>query len=235
MHAGFERRSRIERARAALERDSYPRLQMFLLVALTGCAGFLASWSLRRAGLDTMWLRYLLAIGCAYLIFLGLLAAWLRTSARDYEDAPEDALDGADALSDMGDGASVAGEGAAAAGEASASAAGEAAGALEALPLLALIALGALLLSALFLVVSVVSAAPLLFAELLIDGALSASLYRRLRGVDRKHWLESAVRRTCKPFLLVAVLLVFAGALMAWTMPAAHSVGEFIVAWRARA
>lgn len=39
----FHRHHEIRRIRADLERDGFPRLQMFLLVALTGASGFVAS------------------------------------------------------------------------------------------------------------------------------------------------------------------------------------------------
>lgn len=59
-----------------------------------------------------------------------------------------------------------------------------------------LIVIGALifgLLSIFIVTFSLVASAPILFSELLVDGMLSASLYRRLKGVDSRHWLESAI------------------------------------------
>lgn len=54
----------IQQVCGSLERDSYPRLQMLLIVMLTGAAGFVVSFLLLRAGLGDMWLRYLAAF-CA--------------------------------------------------------------------------------------------------------------------------------------------------------------------------
>jgi len=53
--------------RARLLRDAYPRVQMFILVALTGLGGFGASAGMLAAGIETMSLRYLLAMGIAYI------------------------------------------------------------------------------------------------------------------------------------------------------------------------
>jgi hypothetical protein len=57
----------------------------------------------------------------------------------------------------------------------------------------------------------IITNAPMLFAELLLDGILSASLYRRLRGLDRSHWVETAFRSTALPFGVVAVILTLVG------------------------
>ena len=81
--------------RARLLRDSFPRVQMFILVSLTGAVGFAASAAMLLAGIETMALRYTLAMGAAYLAFLALLWVWLHTSASDYLDVfPVDGSDG---------------------------------------------------------------------------------------------------------------------------------------------
>lgn len=79
----------IIRVRRQLEQDAYPRLQMGLIVALTGAAGWLLSALLLALGMDQMALRYPAALGGAYLVFLGLLWLWLRTQAQDYDLLPD--------------------------------------------------------------------------------------------------------------------------------------------------
>ncbi len=54
--------SEVVRARQHLQQRGWPRLQMALIVALTGAAGFLASYLLRLAGIDAMLLRYPMAV-----------------------------------------------------------------------------------------------------------------------------------------------------------------------------
>ena len=66
----------------------------------------------------------------------------------------------------------------------------------------------------------------MLFAELLVDGALSYALYRRIKAADSPHWLESAVRRTALPFVLTGVFVSATGAAMAAYAPGAHSIGQ---------
>jgi hypothetical protein len=68
------------------ERFGSPRLQMCLLVAITGVVGFVASYALLQAGLTEMWSRYFTAFGIAYWVFLFLLWLSLRSRANDCTD-----------------------------------------------------------------------------------------------------------------------------------------------------
>ena len=79
----------VQRVKDRLERESFPRVQMTLLVALTGGFGLLASFTMLQFGMDSMAVRYPLALVCAYLFFLFLIWLWLRTNARDYLDLPD--------------------------------------------------------------------------------------------------------------------------------------------------
>ncbi len=72
----------------------------------------------------------------------------------------------------------------------------------------------------------VIYSAPTLLAELLLDGALSATLYRCLRGIERRHWVATALRKTVLPFVLTGLLLVGAGWGLQSVAPGARSVGE---------
>ena len=73
------RSSEIKLAKRRLELNSYPRLQMTLMVMLTGAAGMAASYALLKGGVQMMALRYPLALRIAYIVFLVLLYLWLRT------------------------------------------------------------------------------------------------------------------------------------------------------------
>lgn len=85
--AADTREREVARLRRLLERAHSPRLHMVLIVSLTGAAGFLASATLRTLGVDALWLRYLLAVACAYGAFLGLLWVWLYVRRDDLLDA----------------------------------------------------------------------------------------------------------------------------------------------------
>lgn len=91
----FHREREVAKMQRSLERHSFPRLQMSLLVGITGASGFAASYLLLHAGLLSMGPRYLAAFGVAYGVFLGLLWLWLRTKVQDYLDVA-DVADAAD-------------------------------------------------------------------------------------------------------------------------------------------
>lgn len=246
----------VRQLRARLESGGWPRLQMMLLVMLTGASGFIASFALLALGVEHMGLRYALACGAAYLCFLGLLWIWIRWR-KDTGDA-WDAVDGLE-LADVGPagrgggrsfdggGGSFGGGGASAhfdAPEAMTSApvpaatpaAAPSGGSTssididlpdmdaEAIPVLLAVLLLGLLLSSLFVVWS----APVLFAELLLDGVLAAGLYRRLRHIETRHWLETALRKTVWPFVLTAAVLAAAGSGMQVLVPHANSIGDVL-------
>jgi len=240
----------VQRMRARLLRESFPRVQMFILVSLTGLAGFGASAGMLALGIDTMALRYLVAMGLAYIVFLSLLWLWLRTSAADYVDRLS--LDGFES-----DGVGAGGPGGGSGGHAEPVAGGggtfdgggasadvdfgsEQGGGLEAIvekpldaigqadegaiPLVVLLLALGIALSSLFVVWS----APMLFAEILVDGLLAAGLYRRLRVLDVRHWMRSAVKRTITPFVLTTLVVTGAGWAMQHHAPEARSLGEVI-------
>jgi hypothetical protein len=73
----------------------------------------------------------------------------------------------------------------------------------------------------------VVYIAPVFLAEILVDALLLAGLYKRLKGVEPRHWLRSAVRRTLLPALIATALFIAAGYLMERVAPEARSIGEF--------
>lgn len=217
---------------------------MFLLVTLTGAAGFLASVGMLHAGVNAMWIRYPAAVGLAYLVFLFLLWLWLRTSGKDYVDFADPSVipsgrssPGATNESIFAgkggeaDGGGASGwfetpDGSDAPAEGMADSVGEALGAATqaeefSIPLVAIILVAAVALSSLFVIYS----APILFAELLVDGVLAASLYRRLRGIEQRHWLTTAVRRTFMPFVLTACFMAAGGWAMTIAAPGAKSIG----------
>ncbi|TWI70041.1 hypothetical protein IP91_01119 [Pseudoduganella lurida] len=227
--------------RARLLRDGFPRLQMLILVVLTGVAGFCASAGMLAAGLHAMGLRYLLAMGVAYMVFLALLWLWLRTSAADYIDivptpstgeghagaAPDFAggggtFDGGGASANVDFGSAEEGIGAAAENSSAAI------GAVDegTIPLAVILLLLGVLLSSLFVVWS----APVLFAEILVDALLAAGLYRKLRLLDARHWMVAAVKRTVIPFALTTLIVAGAGWAIQAGAPEARSLGEAIAA-----
>ena len=242
------RRARaIQRVRERLVRQSFPRLQMALIVALTGGFGLLASFTLLLLGWDAMAIRYPVALSLAYVFFLFLIWLWLRTNAEDYLDLP-DAMDLAlrTQSSSMtpefasGGGGDFGGGGATGTFDGPATAIDQVtssplpavgdsvvsvADADElAIPLIAIALAIGIALASLYLVYI----APVLFAEVLVDGALSYALFRHLHGRDPQHWLASTFRRTALPFAVTAIFLMAVGAAMAVYAPEAKSLGQVI-------
>jgi len=85
-HSATNRTLAIQRVQERLVSDSFPRIQMTLLLALTGAFGLLASFSLLKLGMNSMSIRYPLALAFAYAFFLFLIWLWLRTKADDCLD-----------------------------------------------------------------------------------------------------------------------------------------------------
>jgi hypothetical protein len=241
-----ERERLAQRLRRALLKRESPRVQMGFLVGIAGGAGFLASVVLLRVGFDRMPVRYVMSVAIAYAVLLALLYGWIlhrRRRAADNRDAshwvdldPAVALDLSDSASSAlpgftagggrfgGGGASSSWGGA----DASVQSGGSGGGGDFSLDLddgwilVILAAAAAILVGA---SIWIVALAPSLFAELLLDGVLSASLYRRLKRLPQRSWLETAVRRTILPFILAAITLGAAGILMERYAPEARSLG----------
>jgi hypothetical protein len=249
----------IEKAKDRLQRHGLPRLQMSLIVALTGGAGFLSSYALLRLGVDSMALRYPVAVAAAYGVFLLLLWMWLVLQRRGSDEVIDagDAVDLADGALDIagdavdgfaGGGGSFGGGGASASFEDPLSlgvsapapmpkaAGGKGSGFdfsfdLDEGGCLVLAAVAVMAVAALGTALWIIWTAPILLAEVLVDGLLMAGLYRRLKRTgELAHWLLGAVRRTWIPALITAVLFATAGHLLQQAAPQARSIGA---AWKA--
>jgi hypothetical protein len=211
---------------------------MGVMVVCAGVAGFLSSAAMLAMGMDRMGLRYALAVAVAYAIFLLLLAGWvrakcgrpvLRVDAGDVLDAAETAGDLVDSglLPRMG--RPVAEVGREIPAEAPPGSAWIEVDGLDIdhpavwVALVVAAALG-LLVSAV-----VVWSAPTFLAEVLLDGLVSVGLYRRVRSLQTRHWLATAVKRTWLQVLLVGVAFGVAGFLIQMHVPEASSIGAW---WR---
>jgi len=226
-----------------------PRLHMMLIVALTGASGFLASVALLQVGMVILGLRYAIAVAIAYLFFLGLLWCWLRLTASDFFDgitsidlipdsnpfrsstsrAP-DAPASCDPSPSSFDGPQLRQALPESGSESSADSSSvlDAAGGLDLDELAIVVVAVVALVGALWVALTFVWAAPALFAEIVLDAALSAGLYHRLRGIEGDHWLRTAIRRTWLPFAVVAMLFALAGTAMQAYAPEARSIGEVL-------
>jgi hypothetical protein len=248
----------VEKAKDRLSRNGLPRLQMSLVVALTGGAGFLSSYTLLQFGVDSMAMRYPIAVATAYGVFLLLLWIWLVIQRRG---GIEEVVDAADVV-DLADGVlHVAGDtvntfagGGSFGGGASMSfeqpntlglsppvrvpKGGGSKGSgfdlsfdLDEGGCLVVAAIAIMAAAALGTALWIIWTAPILLAEVLVDGLLMTALYRRLKRTEEpSHWLLGAVRRTWIPALITIVLFAVAGHLLQKAAPHARSIGA---AWEA--
>jgi hypothetical protein len=230
----LNRQKIINTIRMKLERDSLPRFQMFFLVFITGIIGFFVSYFLLHAGLTQMWVRYMVAVVSAYIVFLFLLWCWLHIKIEEYKDVPD--LSSITSLSDSSFPSDYSGMG----GEFGGGGAGESFEAVEkdnqpvsnalecvadgelAIPLFLIIIVIAIAMASLWVVYS----APVLFAELLLDTLLSAGLYKRLRKLELRSWLGTAIRHTFIPFIITVVFISGAGWCIQLNNPSVKSIGE---------
>ena len=175
---------------------------MALIVMVTGLTGFVSSFVLLRAGVVTMAVRYPVASIVAYGVFLLQLRLWLalvrRRTDLTLDIDPFDLVD-----VELPD--------------------------IPGIDLLddAIVPL-AIVLAGLFAAAYVVYSAPILFAELILDGIVVTSLYRRVRDVAPEGWLSVAVRRTRGPMLALVIMLGVAGFAAARLVPGADSIGDVL-------
>lgn len=236
------RERRVEIITGRLLRKSMPRFQVSLILSLAGLAGFLTSFSLLHLGVPWMWLRYPIAILFAYGVFLLLLSLWLWLQRRTL-NVDSSVLDfiPSGATSDeesfhFGGGGDFGGGGAGVSWGESVSSSSPAPSGSSAsngpgfdldleegwLIIIAIVALVGGLIASFY----VIYIAPSLLAEILVDGALVAGLYRRVKHIEPRHWLHAAVRRTLLPAMLAAIFFTVAGYALQRAVPDARSIGE---------
>lgn len=239
--------------KSRLLRRGQPRLWVTLILLITGLAGFLVSYLLLHSGMTRMWLRYPLAILFAYCVFLILLRLWLalQRSPRpgvEVGDVSDGLLDlatrhnrfpgpggHAEAFGFSGGGADAGGAGAgsswgesALSSSSSSGSSGGGGGGFDLDEGVFIVIAIAVIAGALLAVFYVIYIAPALLAEILVDGVLVAGLYREMKGIEQRHWLRTAVRKTLLPALIAAALFSAGGYALQRAAPKARSVGEVL-------
>ena len=195
---------------------------MLLIVSATGAFGFLFSFLMLKVGVSAMWLRYPLAVGFSYFMFLSLLRMWLSlqvswASAHTHYDAVDGFLDVGHFVPDsVFDGASGGGP------------AGDAVGALDFDEWIFVAVAVAALCVGFLVCVYLVWAGPSLLAEVLVDGFVMSRVYKRMKVTGKAYWVSGALRRTWIAAVLVAVFFGVAGFAMQKIVPGAHSIGPVV-------
>jgi hypothetical protein len=250
----------IHRTRLLLERAHTPRFDMAVIMLITGLAGLFCSFVLLEGGVHELWIRYPLSVLFAYLAFLICLWVWIHTRSWETWNQMPDLGSGMPTsgapsgtgptcsgheisleppLSQGGEFGGGGASGIFGTGEPVSSSApsglmdglGSADGDVEALPLmliLGILALLAALAAAMWAAVSVILSAPQFLAELTVDMWLAGGLLRHLRTLHAEHWLRAALRKTVWLFVGVALLSSLAGALLQAHAPHAKTLREAV-------
>ena len=250
----------------ALVRRLRSRHTLWLHGGLMGLITLLVMWgvstALRHGGVDSLAVRYALALGAGYLAYLLLLRIWAGMLVREEErDVPDPGVldlvpwpgggascndgvhsgggGGADAVFDAPAQAlaECAGDGGSALGDV-ASGALEAAGgadegALVVIPVLAVF--GAVLAAVLgggWLLLLYFGSEALLAVAVELAFAYTAA--RTVVRVEREGWLLAAIRLSWKPLLGALVCAVALGALVDHFAPQADTLAQAVQQWRAR-
>ena len=217
----------IEALRRRFARAGTKRVEIQLILVVTGAVGFLASFGMLRIGVEEMWLRYPLAALAGWIAFLGMVRLWAEAernrfaSDADIEDLAASAGNAAlkperNRDSGRGDGVwdwldwfnpfeyvdDLGGF------------------ALALLLCVVLVALAGLIVA----IIGLIGGAELLLAEVVLDAVLVSALYRRLQHLETRWWLASALRQTVVPVLVAVVFLATAGLLLQQLAPDAHSI-----------
>lgn len=208
------RRQYVAQVRGQLARDGAPRLQMLVIVLLTGGFGFITSALLLRFGFEHMWQRYALSFIFAYLAFLVFLWFWVKSNADliAYSNANQPPSTLGSLKTPSSNWGVI----------------DPATADVFAIPIFVCMCaflIFLLICSAFFVVYS----APVIFAELSVDVFLTARLYQGLKNVSPHLWLQTAIKRTWWPFLLMGIFFVAIGFFIEQSNPDIHSIGEFFM------
>lgn len=211
----------LKRVYSRMRREGWPRFQMLLIVIMTGSAGFLTSWYLLKAGIFNMGIRYGVSVIAGYIAFLFLIWLWMMIHGRDYhrdisnkgEESLPNTKDEHDFPVDLGaelvDPSIVADEGC-----------------------FVVVLLFGLLIAVVWTVFNIITIAPVLMTEVVVDGVLMTIIYRQIRKSGPENWLIPVFKRTYKYVCIILILFTLCGWLFSVIYPKAHTIGDVLRAWR---
>jgi hypothetical protein len=208
----------------SVQRRGYPRLAVACALTASAAIGLGCSIGLRHCGLIAMWLRYPLALAASYIVFVALLGMFVRRAARrlleDQDQIRRDALrlqfhrndselPDPNALLD------------------NVSEAAREAGRQEVDPRAAPLFLMLLLSITVILVcVYYIWMAPVLLADVAVEGALVGWLYRPRFRASGSGWRQVAFEQTGVPAFLLALAFAATGVGFQLYAPQATTVAE---------
>lgn len=237
--------------------NQWPRLQIMIILGLTGMAAFLTSAVLLRVGVTQMVVRYPVAIAAAYGVFIMLIGLWLWMQSNDTDmlDVVEEGLEninwgGGGRSSSSGGSVNLAsigpppvsGDSVNLADMGTPPVSGGSGGGGGGGPHFDIVGVDidldnaiwvvlaiVVLIAGLLAIFYIVYIAPILLTEVLVDGLLAAGLYKRIKGVEGRYWMTTVLRKTAIPAILALIFFSIAGFCVQKLEPEASSIGE---AWR---
>jgi hypothetical protein len=236
-----------EKIRNWLERKFFLRIHMTVILLGTFLAGLAATKVLMVLEVNTLALRYGVAVIAAYLVFLALIKVWLYyvRMSRDAIDLSIDGIEffgdvGGNAYEELGGGGSFGGGGASGSWEEPFVAPAQAlrSGATKSggskwdffgidgeegcvLVLLVLLVFG-LLIASIYLIWT----APAILAEAAFEAAIAGTLAKRARRVEKGNWVAAIWRATVWPFVAILVLSVALGYFVQRSCPEAKKLTD---------
>ena len=243
--------------RTHLRQQGYPRLLVSLILLMCFGVAFLVSYGLFKSGVSSMWVRYLLAMCLAYATFLGLIRLWVYSFLRDEPSKRSNVNDASvgDVPIDFGTyGSSASKPEHGGGGDAAGAGAGgswdselDGVGLASELPMVDGISLdfdvdaidsveGILIAPIIWLLMAVVMlsvgavvyGASTLVMELVLELALAIFAAGFLNRVTRRHWLETAIKKTIIPFCLMTICVVCFAAWIGHVRPDVQTIGQFL-------
>jgi hypothetical protein len=227
--------------------NQWPRLQIMIILGLTGVAAFLTSAVLLRLGATQMVVRYPIAIAAAYGVFIMLIGLWLWLQRNDSDmlDAAGEVLDS----TDWGGGGRISPSGgsvnlvsdmtASPVPPVSGGSGGGGGGGGPSFDIVGIdvdlddaiwvVLAIVVLIAGLLAILYIVYIAPILLTEVLVDGLLAAGLYKTVKGVEGRYWMTTVLRKTAIPAILALIFFSIAGFCIQKIAPEASSIGD---AWR---
>jgi hypothetical protein len=250
--SSFGRSQLVARARERMARTGAPRVLLSLIMIFAACAAFVASIATLRLGLDSMRLRYPLAVIVGYVTFLVFIRGWIAWHRRgrgsesgstlgdlvnsiDVGDFSLPSRSGAQPSSFAGGRSGGGGGGgnswsslvssSRSSGGGSSGGSGLALDVDEMWPVVLALACA---LGGLLAIFYVIYTAPVLLAEVALDAAIVSTLYQRLVKREMSHWAVTVVRHTWLPALALVVLAAVGGWALQIAAPEARSIGGVI-------
>ncbi|MBI5234035.1 MAG: hypothetical protein HY880_06750 [Deltaproteobacteria bacterium] len=212
------------RLKGYLMRRFFLRFHMFLILSATFLSGILVSKILLSFNVNNMLIRFPLAVLFSYFAFFGFMKLWLLyLSLSDTESKTgHDVCDIGECIADAG---GCFGDGC---GDGIADTAGETASGIFEEGGIVLIILGALLAIVFGAGIYLIYEAPGILSEAAFEFLLAASLVKGMKRLDDPDWMQSVLRTTIVPFLVVLFVSLILAAVVKSSYPSAIKLSEVV-------